>query len=173
MRPSGALSLTVPVCGGSLIVVVSITLPDLISLLCFTVHLHSISAAVGNTDSYINLLDTHRQQREYRQRQKVDRERARAGAIETEIWEGLLNRKKVSVKICGDKTSLKTTSLRGDLVPCLCSSTSDSSQVVLSGCQGRVGQRNNICYCAHALIRLINILHVSPAVSDCVPSGLG
>lgn len=59
MRPSGAVSLTVPVLGDSLNMLVSITFPDLISLLCFPVQLHSISLAVGNGDSYINLLNTH------------------------------------------------------------------------------------------------------------------
>lgn len=68
MRPSGAVSLTVPAFGGLLNVLVSITSPDLISLLCFPVQLHSISAAVGNTDSYINLLNTRLQRKEYRQR---------------------------------------------------------------------------------------------------------
>lgn len=81
--------------------------------------------------------------------------------------------KNVDVKIHEAKVSLKTGSLRGDLVRCLCLSTSDLGQVVLSGRQGWVGQRNNICYCSVALIRLINILHVSPAASDCVPSRLG
>lgn len=74
MRPSGAASLTVPVFGGSLNVLVSITSPDLISLLCFPVQLHSISAAVGNTDSYINLLNTHWQRKQYRETDEVERE---------------------------------------------------------------------------------------------------
>lgn len=62
MRPLHSASLTVPVFGGSLDMLVSITLPDLISLLCFPVHFHSLSLTVGNTDSYINLPSAHRHQ---------------------------------------------------------------------------------------------------------------
>lgn len=71
MRPSGAVSLAVPVFGGSLDMLVSITFTDLISLLCFPVQLHSISPEVGNSDSYINLLNTRWQQRECRERRRV------------------------------------------------------------------------------------------------------
>ncbi len=63
MRPSGAVSLTYPPFGGSLNILVSITSPDLISLLCFPVQLQSISLTVGNSDSYINLLNTHTAER--------------------------------------------------------------------------------------------------------------
>lgn len=77
MRPSGAVSLTVPVFGGSLDMLVSITFPDLISLLCFPVQLHSISPTVGNSDSYINLLSTHWQQRGCRERRSRQRKRGR------------------------------------------------------------------------------------------------
>lgn len=73
MRPSGAASLTVPVFGGSLDMLVSITFPDLISLLCFPVQLHSISPTVGDTDSYINLPNTPRS-REDGEEGGVDRE---------------------------------------------------------------------------------------------------
>lgn len=61
MRPSGAVSLTVPVLGSSLNMLVSITLLDLISPLYFPVQLHSISPTVENGDSYIKLLKTQQQ----------------------------------------------------------------------------------------------------------------
>lgn len=181
--------------GGSLNMPVSITSPDLISLLCFPVQLHSISPAVGNTDSYINLLNTHWcRERRSGQRKRgsrrdkeihVEREQMKEGHLYsmfvskksdnmTAFW---VNQyyvlQNVNVEIHEPKVSLKSSRLRGDLVHCMCLSTSDSGQVVLSGRQGWAGQRNNICYCSVALIRLINILHVSPAASDCVPSGLG
>lgn len=150
MRPSGAGSLTVPVFGGSLNVLVSITSPDLISLLCFPVQLHSISAAVGNTDSYINLLNTHWQRKQYRETDEVERENSgNRRAIEEGTESHLLNQfsvvRHVNVKMREARTSLKTTSLGGDLVHCMCLSIGDLGQVVLSGRQGRVGQRNNIC----------------------------
>lgn len=195
--------LTVPVFGGSLDMLLSITLPDLISLLCFPVQPHSISPTVGNSDSYINLLSEHWQQRGGRERrrgrtggmkagetgmQRESKRRETYGApclcanalgISPHLQHGFnfVNQykagKNVDVKIHEAKASLKSGSLRGDLVHCLCLSTSDLGQVVLSGRQGWAGQRNNICYCSVALIRLINILHVSPAATDCVPSGLG
>lgn len=84
MRPSGAVSLTVSVFGGQLDMLVSITLPDLISLLCFPVQLHSVSPAVGNSDSYINLFTTHWQQKGCKERKKK-RERENAGEIYTEM----------------------------------------------------------------------------------------
>lgn len=51
-RSSGAVNLTVLVCGGSLDMLVLITFPDLISLFSFPVQLHSMSLAVGNTQLY-------------------------------------------------------------------------------------------------------------------------
>lgn len=77
------------------------------------------------------------------------------------------------MKIHNVSLEKKRNGLTGDLVHWMCWSFSDSGQVVLSGCQGWAGQRNTICYCSVALIGLINILHVSPAVSYCVPSGPG
>lgn len=41
----------------------------------------------------------------------------------------------------------------------------------LSGSKGWVCQRNSVRCCSVALIKLINILHVSPAASDCAASG--
>ena len=62
--------LTVSVFGGSLDMLLSITLPDLISLLCFPVQPRSISPTVGNSDSYINLLSEQWQQRGGRERRR-------------------------------------------------------------------------------------------------------
>lgn len=84
MRPSGAVSLTVPVLGSSLNMLVSITFLDLISPLYFPVQLHSISPTVGNSDSYIKLLKTQQQQRGCRE---SIGQRMRVGEIKTKCKE--------------------------------------------------------------------------------------
>lgn len=94
MRPSGAVSLTVLVFGGSLNMLVSITFPDLISLLCFPVQLHSISPAVRNSDSYINLLNAHWS------RKDVEKEREKEGEIKAEMW----RERKLTACVCPKKS---------------------------------------------------------------------
>lgn len=85
MRPSGAVSLTVPVFGGSLDMLVLITLPDLISLLYFPVELLSVSPVEGNTDSYINLLNVQWHQKGCRAKGRSARNSEIIADIEAEV----------------------------------------------------------------------------------------